>query len=261
MNNFKLKIKILSVFVCFGLVFGMQIAAVAEGEGNKGYIVGSALSPQEVSPQEELDNLRKEVAIFSEKIREYYIGLDDVLEISVWRIPELSKTVVVRPDGKISYPLIGDVEVYRLTLTELDNVLTEKLSLYVREPQISVAIKEFGGKKVFVLGQVGYPGTYRFKSNTTIIEIISRAGGFDDKAQTRSVILIRRGEGGKAKLRRINCSSILRRANLSQNINIMPHDIIYVPRSMISAFSQFSSEISGVLDDSLRIRSAEHDPW
>ncbi len=256
-----LKLKILIVFICFGLIFGIQIAAVAKEEGNKGYIVGLPPRPQEVSPQEALDNLRKEVAIFSERIHEYHIGLDDVLEVSVWRIPELSKTVIVRPDGKISYPLIGDVEVYRFSLTELDDVLTEKLSLYVREPQVSVAIKKFGGKKVFVLGQVGYAGVFRFKTNTTLIEVISRAGGFTDRAQPRNVLLIRRGRGGKPEIRKINCANILKRGKLSQNIAIMPHDIIYVPRSAFAAFAQFTGELSDVLDDIIKTRDIEKYEW
>ena len=264
MNNFKLKMKILSVFICFGLVFGMQVAAAAEEEGNRGYIVGSSsvTGPSlEQEQADQLDALKGEVAVFSEKIREYYIGLNDVLDISVWRLPELSKEAIVRPDGRISYPLIGDIEVYGLTLTELDKVLTEKLSVYIREPQVLIAIKAFGGKKVFVLGEVGFPGTYKFISNTTIIEIISKAGGFTDRASCNSVILVRPRGQEEPELRRINCSRILKKADLRQNIAMMPQDIIYVPRSFIGSLEMFATQISPAINDAVNIQNLKTSPW
>jgi len=239
----------------------MQVAAAAEKEGNRGYIVGSPPPAAKEQPKQPDDVLKEETGVFSEKTSEYYIGLDDVLDISVWRLPELSKEAIVRPDGRISYPLIGDIEVYGLTLTELDKVLTEKLALYIREPQISVEIKKFGGKKVFILGEVGFPGTYKFISNTTIIEIISRAGGFTDRARANSVILVRPRGQEKPELRRINCSRILKKADLTQNIAMMPQDIIYVPHSFIGSLYQFAEQIQPVLEDVLRTNAIEHTRW
>jgi polysaccharide export outer membrane protein len=240
MYNFKLNILVIGI--CFSLGFISRIALAANNEeGNQGYIVGSPPAQRVHS-----DSLKEEVDTFSEKILEYYIALGDVLEISVWQIPELSKDVIVRPDGKISYPLIGDIEAYGLTLSELDDILTKKLSVYVRKPQVSIAVKNFGGNKIFVLGEVKSPGTYKFTGNTRIIEVISEAGGFTTDAETKSVIIIR----GQKKPRaiRVNLASVLKRANLSQNIIVRPYDIVYVPRSFIGNLNLFLNKISPSLD-------------
>ena len=103
--------------------------------------------------------------------REYYLDIGDVLDISVWQIPDLSRSeVIVRPDGKISFPLIGDVKTVGLTLTQLDNIVTEKLKTYVKSPEVSVMITRFGeqANKVVILGEIMSPGVYKFGSPPTI---------------------------------------------------------------------------------------------
>ena len=126
------------------------------------------------------------------KEQEYYIGIGDVLDISLWQIPDLSKPeVIVRPDGKISLPLISDVQAVGLTLTQLDEEITQRYTTYVRNPQVSVMIRQFGGSKVIVLGEVTSPGVYSFTGDIRIVEALALAGDCTKYAVRNNVLIIR----------------------------------------------------------------------
>lgn len=109
---------------------------------------------------------------------EYTIGLGDILDVSVWQWPDLTMpSVIVRPDGKISFPLVGDVQAEGLTLTALDAVLTGRLEEFIKAPEVSVSIAQFGGRKVIVLGEVGSQGVYAPTGKTSVLEVVALAGG------------------------------------------------------------------------------------
>lgn len=175
--------------------------------------------------------------------KEYRVNQGDILDISVWQWPDLrSPEVYVRPDGKISFPLVGDVEAVGRTLTEIDRELTEKLTEYIKSPEVSVSIRRFGGKKVIVLGEVRSPGVYAPTGRSTVLEVIALAGGFSTTAVTTNVMVIR---GDLVKSEAIVCD--LRRAikqgDLSQNIIAEPNDIIFVPKRFISKVSELAGEL------------------
>jgi len=174
--------------------------------------------------------------------REYYIDVGDVLDISVWQIPDLSKSsVIVRPDGKISFPLIGDIKAEGLTLTRLDNIVTEKLKVYVKAPEVSVMITRFGeqANKIIILGEIPGPGVYKFSSPPTITEAIASAGGYTRYAVLNSIMVIRGDVRTKPEVARVNLAKIIKRGRLSENIFLKPNDIVYVPKSFIGNINAF----------------------
>src|SRR5438270_1483316 len=125
-----------------------------------------------------------------ETLPEYRIGIEDVLDIAVWNVAELQKTVPVRPDGKISLPLVNDVVAAGLTPMELRDQLTKKIAVYVQNPDVSVVVREIRSQKVSVLGQVKAPGRYDVKGPSTVLDALALAGGLTDfAARRRSTIL------------------------------------------------------------------------
>ncbi len=171
---------------------------------------------------------------------EYYIEIGDSIDVDVWRVPDLGRSVVVRPDGRISMPLVGDLEVEGMTLVELRNILTKKFTEYVLNPQVSLSIRQFGGRKFIILGEVGSPGVYRFQQEISLIEGIALAGGFKDYSR-RGKIMIIRGDIHKepqVKIISANMENVLRRGMISENIDLMPNDIIYVGKDVIGNYKE-----------------------
>lgn len=190
-----------------------------------------------------------------QQTREYYIDVGDVLDISVWQIPDLCKSeVIVRPDGKISFPLIGDMVVEGITITQLSNILTEKLKVYVKAPQVSIMIRRFGEmtNKVSILGEVPTPGVYRFGSPPSITEVIASAGGFTKYAVINSVMIIRgdvRDIRKKPDVFKINLVDILKGNKLSNNMFLKSNDIVYIPRSLIGNLNTFMELIQPAVSE------------
>jgi len=172
---------------------------------------------------------------------EYIIGEDDILQISVWQNPDLNQEAIVRPDGKISFPLIGDVQASGLSITALDEEITERLKEYIKYPEVSISIKKIGGSRVIVLGQVSSPGIYAVAGKRTIMEAIAMAGGLTRDAVPSSTILIRGGFAAP-NAQRINLSRVLK-GDVGRNVVLQSQDIVFVPRKFISDVNYFVSQI------------------
>ncbi len=185
---------------------------------------------------------------------EYVVAPGDTLHVSVWKNPDLTMDVVVRPDGKISFPLVDQVQVAGLTIPQVDRVLTEALSEYIRRPDVSVSLVKMGQRKVVVLGEVRYPGVYKLEASGTLLEAIARAGGYTRDAVLRSVILIRRKGKRRedAEARRVNVASLLR--GEADDVALLPGDVIYVPRTFISNVHYFLNHILDPLGKGAYIR-------
>ena len=170
----------------------------------------------------------------------YQVAVNDLLYISVWRVRDLSLELIVGPDGKISFPLIGDIHAVGRTLTELDKEITEKLKKYVVDPQVSVIVREFAGDRLTVIGEVKSPGIYKFVGRTNIMNIIALAGGFTDRARSAQIVIVREPTGptGDPQFIVADIKRILK-GDLSKNIEVKPNDIIYVSRTLISNFKEF----------------------
>jgi polysaccharide biosynthesis/export protein len=155
----------------------------------------------------------------------YRIGPEDVLHISVWKNEALTRTVPVRPDGKISLPLLNDVQAAGLTALELREVVTKKLAEYIPSPEVSVIVSEVRSFKVSVLGEVAKPGRFELKSWTTVLDVLALAGGFTQFA-ARSRIVVLHPEGTTMKRIPFNYNKV---AAEQENFYLRNGDIVLVP--------------------------------
>jgi polysaccharide export outer membrane protein len=151
-----------------------------------------------------------------------------VLSIIVWREKDLSADVAVRPDGKISLPLLNDVQAAGLTPEQLRLQLTEAAGKLIEEPNVTVVVKEINSRKVFVMGQVAKPGPYPLTGPSTVLQIIATAGGLLEYADEKN-IRIMRTENGKPLSLKFNYKDVAEGKNLKQNIELKPGDTIIVP--------------------------------
>ena len=159
------------------------------------------------------------------------LGADDVIEVRVYREKELSGLYRVGSDGTISYPLVGVVKVAGQTPTELTGNLTKRLKDgFIRDPQVSVFVKEFNSKKVFVLGEVNKPGTFRYEDRMTIVQAVTLAGGLKTLAAKDRLILTRVIDGAEQKFV-VPFQDISK--GVSKNVLLRPGDIVFVPESWL----------------------------
>lgn len=163
-----------------------------------------------------------------EGFAEYRIGEQDVLNITVWREPELSGAVMVRPDGMITLPLVNDVHAAGLTPDELKDLLTEKLRGFLNLPQVTVAVREINSRKVFIIGQVGHEGSFRINSTTTVLQIIAEAGGLREFANRKGIYVLRKENGTQTRLS-FNYDKVIRGKDPKDNILLRPGDTVVVP--------------------------------
>lgn len=134
---------------------------------------------------------------------EFLLGPEDVVEITVWKNQELSRTTIIRPDGLISMPIIGDVQAAGLTADALAKRIAERLAEFVTNPAVSVSVKEINSYSIFVLGEVAKPGKYQLKSYTTLLQAISMAGGFTEFAKKNKLQVVRNSPNGDGRLHEI----------------------------------------------------------
>ncbi len=159
---------------------------------------------------------------------DYKIGPEDLLDISVWNNKALSRTAPVRPDGKISLPLLNDVQAAGLTPMQLRDVIAKKLTEYMPNPEVSVIVREVNRFKVSVLGEVKKPGRFDFKSRATVLDAIALAGGLNDFA-ARSRIVILRQDGAGTKRIPVNYNKIISTAANEDDFYLKPGDVVVVP--------------------------------
>lgn len=249
--------------------------------------------------------------------KEYRISRGDTLNIYVWQWADLNQDIIVRPDGRISFPLVGDIVAEGLTLVELDDLMTERLKSYIKYPEVSIMVMNFGmsgfgsskileqlpqkiivrpdgrisfpfvreimargltiselkgklteelakfipspevyinlsqigGKRVIVLGEVNNPGVFKPQDNARILDLIALAGGYTKDAALGSVILVRGGLANP-KAEKINLANIIKRGDLRQNVFIQPEDIVYVPKTAISDINYVLEQLLGPLKSS-----------
>jgi polysaccharide export outer membrane protein len=158
----------------------------------------------------------------------YVIGPEDVLSVIVWRDKDMSTEVTVRPDGRITVPLINEVQAAGMTPEQLRNALTTAAAKFVEDPNISVVVKEINSRKVFITGQVAKPGAYSLTAPTTVMQLIAIAGGLHEFADAKNIIIMRT-ESGKPMAYSFNYKDVLKRKNLKQNIELKPGDTVVVP--------------------------------
>lgn len=159
---------------------------------------------------------------------EYKISAEDVLDISVWREPDLQRQVIVRPDGGISFPLVGDIEAAGKTPAELQNALVARLETYIPDAVVTVSVVELRGLRIYVTGKVRNPGQYLVGRYVDVLQAITLAGGLTPFANQRD-ITIRRREDGREVVYEFDYTEVERGRNLSQNIQLRADDVVVVP--------------------------------
>jgi polysaccharide export outer membrane protein len=159
---------------------------------------------------------------------DYVIGPDDNLEIIFWRDKDMSALVSVRPDGRVTLPLLNDIQASGLTPEQLRTAVMTAATKFVEDPNVTVVVKAINSRKVFVTGMVAKAGPYPLMGPTTVMQVLSMAGGIQEFADSKN-ILIMRNENGRPVAYRFNYKEVLKRKNLKQNIELKPGDTVVVP--------------------------------
>lgn len=159
----------------------------------------------------------------------YVIGNDDLLAISVWKEPDISRSILVRSEGKVSLPLVGEVVAAGQTPLQLEHEITSRLKNYITDPQVTVMVQQTNSEKYNILGEVAKPGAYPLTATTTIVDAIANAGGFRDFAKKKAIYILRKNAVGAESRIAFNYQDFIKGKNTSQNVMLQPHDTIIVP--------------------------------
>lgn len=159
----------------------------------------------------------------------FVIGNDDVLAINVWKEPDISRSIPVRSDGKISLPLVGEVQAAGRTPLKLEQEIAGKLRNYISEPEVTVMVEKINSEKFNILGQVTRPGSYPLTSSATVLDAIALAGGFRDFAKQKAIYILRQNPAGGESRIPFNYKNVVKGKNPEQNIKLEPRDTIVVP--------------------------------
>jgi len=159
----------------------------------------------------------------------FVIGDDDVLAINVWKEPDISRSVPVRSDGKISLPLVGEVQAAGRTPLNLEQDIASRLKNYIEEPEVTVIVQQINSQRFNVLGRVMHPGSFAFANSPTVLDAIALAGGFRDFAKQKSIYLLRQNADGTQTRISVNYKEIIQAKNPAPNIKLQPRDTLVVP--------------------------------
>jgi len=159
---------------------------------------------------------------------DYVIGPADSLEINVWKENDLDAKVPVRPDGKISLPLLGDVTASGFTPTQLAADLSQRLKKYVDDPRVTVVVTAVNSRRIYIVGEVVHTGAFPLLGNMTVLQALSSAGGFSTFANLKNIYVLRNQDGTQVKLP-FNYKKVIKGENMQQNVQLRPGDTIVVP--------------------------------
>ena len=212
--------KSVSVILLVGGGIFLAVAPVVAQEKN-------ATRPPQVSPKAVSGAADKAILTVTP---EYIIGPEDILEITVWKNADLSKQVQVRPDGRISLPLLGDISAVAKTPDQLTEEISTGLRAYMDNPTVSIMVKEVNSYQIYVLGEVNKPGKYPLKSKTTLLQGITVAGGFTAMAARNKIVIFRFSKDGEGLTKlKASYDDIVVRDGSTQNMELKPGDQIVVP--------------------------------
>lgn len=196
------------------------------------FVAGCATGPIVKQPTAPFVQMNKEAVEFPSQ--DYLIQIGDELDIKFLYNPELNEKLPVRPDGRISLQLVKEVAVVGLTPSGLEKSLTEKYAGELKKPEITVIVRTFTAYKVFVDGEVGRVGLVPLVGPMTVYQAITSAGGWRETSRMNEIVVIRGATTGKPGVTVVNLERVLDNSDMSQNIQLMPMDIVYVPKSPIA---------------------------
>jgi polysaccharide export outer membrane protein len=198
------------------------------GWAQAGASAGQQAAPAE-SGKKDADQKAAPSPAKSESDRSYVIGADDVLAISVWKEPDVSRTLPVRSDGKISLPLVGELQAAGQTPRQLEDGIKQRLQNYISEPEVTVIVTESKSRKVNIMGMVVRPGAYRLTTATSVLDSIAMAGGFKDFAKQKSIYVLRQAPDGTQQRIPFNYKDVIKGKNPEQNVRLQAGDTVVVP--------------------------------
>lgn len=204
--------------------FIIAVSIPAHGQGDPTKIQEPTMIPAAHESQTEKQTQKKPAT----DDPNYEIGPQDVLDISVWKEPDLSRTVPVRPDGKISLPLLNDVQAAGLTPTQLGAQITAELKKFEKEPQVTVIVSQINSQRVYILGEVNRAGAYPLLPGMTVLQALSSAGGFTQFANPKKIYVMRVDNGKHVKLP-FNYKEVINGKASDENIEVKAGDTIVVP--------------------------------
>lgn len=159
----------------------------------------------------------------------FIIGNNDVLAVNVWKEPDISRSIPVRSDGKISLPLVGEIQASGETPLKLEENIARRLRSFIEQPEVTVIVQQINSEKFNVLGMVTKPGTYSLVGSATVLDAIALAGGFRDFAKQKSIYVLRQNSDGTQTRLLFNYKEVIKNRNAAQNIMLQPRDTIIVP--------------------------------
>ncbi|MBN1479369.1 polysaccharide export protein [candidate division KSB1 bacterium] len=180
----------------------------------------------------------------------YTLGIDDVVEIKFFDNEQFNEVLRVRPDGRISLAKVGDIFVHGLTPVQLDSIITSCYAKIIQTPDVTVIVREFGTRQIFVLGQVNAPGGYPVDRNMTLLHILAAAGGLKDTAEPRSIMILRRKSRSVLAAYKIDVTQTFKQTQydaMNADPFVYSMDIIYVPKTYIASASTFLRQIYDIL--------------
>lgn len=210
-------------------VTGLLLFAVA-GSLPAQTVDASPSAPESARPSEAPpDQVTPPPAVRGVHNNTYVIGDDDVLEINVWKEQDVSRTIPVRSDGKISLPLVGEVQAAGRTPVQLEEEITTRLRNFITEPAVTVMVQKINSLKFNVMGEVIKPGSFALTTSMTVVDAIATAGGFKDFAKKKSIYVLRTNPDGTEARLSFNYSAFVKGKNAKANVKLQPGDTIVVP--------------------------------
>ncbi len=176
----------------------------------------------------------------------YRLGYGDVIDVKFFNNDRYNETVAVRPDGRISLPRVGDIKVEGMCVDELDDIITRTYAEILIDPDVTVIVREFGGQKFYVMGEVEKPGTYSLSKGMSALRAIVTAGGPKKSAKMSSVILIRGSEEQNFIAERLNLEMTDLSSAMSHDKRLQSYDVVFVPRTFIADLNTFMSQFYDV---------------
>ena len=177
----------------------------------------------------------------------FFLGSGDEVSIRVWRNDDLNREVQIDPSGNIYLPLVGEIHTAGLTISQLREEITERLSKYIVDPHVDVNVSSLKSQKVHVLGEVKSPGTFTLDANTMAWEAISKAGGFTTEANKKKVLLVRAKER-TATVSALNIRDMFKKGEISQDMYLKNGDIIYVTPTFIANLARFMTQFNNIIN-------------
>src|SRR5450755_2872268 len=165
---------------------------------------------------------------YAQQLPDYTLNPGDEMDIAVWKEIELTKTVIVRPDGKFSFPLAGEIQAAGRTIAQIQAEITNKLKIYIPEAVVTAAVKELDGYKIYVIGQVTKPGSFIMNPRMNVLQALTVAGGMTPFAALNDIIVLR-GSGTAQHVIQFHYTEVVKGRNLNQNIQLEAGDVVVVP--------------------------------